>query len=221
MATKKDRERLSKLLEGIDVAMFTTVGDDGFLVSRPLSTQHASLDGGVLWFFVRRSSPKVFEVKRDAKVNVAYASKDRNAYVSVAGTARIVDDQSTIDALWSDALKAYFRRGRKDPNLVLIRVEIRTAQYWEGPSTGVGKLLAFVAARVTGDDSKLGENRMIRLAPTPRARNASKRRAGTQSASGRKSAASARGRGKAGAPVAPKSRSTKPKRARQRARSAR
>lgn len=174
MATKRDMQRLAKLVEGIDVAMFTTIGADGFPVSRPLSTQEASIDGAVLWFFVRRSSPKMLEIARDAKVNVAYASKDRNVYVSIAGSARVVDDQSTIDALWSDALKAYFRRGRKDPNLVLIRVDIRTVQYWEGPSSGIGKLIAFVAARVTGDDSKLGENRMIRLAPTPRVRNASR-----------------------------------------------
>lgn len=176
MATKRDMERLAKLVEGIDVAMFTTIGSDGYPVSRPLSTQEASIDGAVLWFFVRRSSPKMLEIARDAKVNVAYASKDRNVYVSIAGTARVVDEQSTIDALWSDALKAYFRRGRKDPNLVLIRVDMRTVQYWEGPSSGIGKLVAFVAARVTGDDTKLGQNRMIRLAPTPRVRTAAARK---------------------------------------------
>jgi general stress protein 26 len=44
-------QELAELLEEIDIAMLTTVGPDGYLVSRPLSTQAASFDGEFLWFF--------------------------------------------------------------------------------------------------------------------------------------------------------------------------
>jgi hypothetical protein len=51
-------------------------------------------------------------------------------------------------------------------------------QYWEGPSTGVGKLIAFVAARLGADDSVMGENRLLRLEERPtRARRAARRKA--------------------------------------------
>ena len=56
------RDRLRKLIKDIDIAMFTTTGEAGFPVSRPLSTQEAEFDGEVLWFFTRRSSPKVREI---------------------------------------------------------------------------------------------------------------------------------------------------------------
>ncbi len=161
------RDHIRDLIKGIDIAMFTTIGEDGFPVSRPLSTQEAEFDGRVLWFFVRRDTPKVREIGRHPKVNVAYASKDRNVYLSVAGTADVVADQERIDEFWNDALKAFFPRGRTDPNLVLVRVTVHTVQYWEGPSTGLGKVIAFVVARVTGDDSAMGENRLLRLEEAP------------------------------------------------------
>lgn len=166
------RDQLRRLIEGIDIAMFTTIGEDGFPVSRPLSTQDAEFDGEVLWFFVRRDTPKVREIGRDPRVNVAYASKDANVYVSVAGRAELVDDRALIDLFWNDALKAYFGKGRDDPNLALIRVTVHSAQYWEGPSTGIGKLIAFVMARVTKDDRHLGGNHLLRMREKPAVRKA-------------------------------------------------
>ena len=178
MASTKKRDQLRALMEGIDIAMFTTIGEDGFPVSRPLSTQEAEFDGKVLWFFVRRDTPKVREITRYPRVNVAYASKDRNVYLSVAGTARVEDDQTLIDAFWNDALKAYFKKGRTDPNLVLIEVTVHSVQYWEGPSTGIGRMIAFVAARLGADESIMGENRLLRLEEAPtRQRRAARRKA--------------------------------------------
>jgi general stress protein 26 len=154
---------LAKLVEDIDIAMFTTVGPGGYLVSRPLSTQAASFDGERVWFFVDATSPKCDEVRRNRKVNVAYASKDRNTYVSLAGDARITRDPALVDRFWNDALKAYFPRGRADPNLALIEVSPRTAEYWDGPGTLLGKAVSFVVARVTGNDDAMGRNRIVDL----------------------------------------------------------
>lgn len=170
--TRKQREHLRELIKGIDIAMFTTIGDRGFPVSRPLSTQQAEFDGKLLWFFVRGNSPKVAEIARNPKVNVAYASKDANAYISVAGKADLVRTRAKIRELWNDALKIWFRKGLDDPELALIRVRVHSIEYWEGPSTGIGKLVGFVAAAVTGRDTAMGENRMVRVRKSPARRPA-------------------------------------------------
>lgn len=170
--TRKQREHLRELIKGIDIAMFTTIGDRGFPVSRPLSTQQAEFDGKLLWFFVRGNSPKVAEIARNPKVNVAYASKDANAYISVAGKADLVRTRAKIRELWNDALKVWFRKGLDDPELALIRVRVHSIEYWEGPSTGIGKLVGFVAAAVTGRDTAMGENRMVRVRKSPARRPA-------------------------------------------------
>jgi general stress protein 26 len=163
MATSETAQRLAKLVEKIDIAMFTTVGPGGYLVSRPLSTQAARFDGERVWFFVDAKSQKVEEIRRNRKVNVSYASQDRNTYLSLAGDARLDRDRARIESFWSDALKAFFPKGKDDPDLALIVVRPRTAEYWDGPGSMLGKALTFVIARVTGNDDVMGENRIVDL----------------------------------------------------------
>lgn len=181
MASRKnkaaeDAQTIAKLIEDIDITMFTTVGSEGYLVSRPLSTQKAQFDGEKVWFFVAADSPKVAEIKRNSKVNLAYASKGRNTYVSMAGDAYVNNDPVKIEAFWNDALKAYFPRGINDPKLTLIEVAVRTAEFWDGPGSLIGKAIAFAVARVTKRDDAMGENRIVDLRPgratskSPRAR---------------------------------------------------
>ena len=200
MATRKQEvATLAKLMKKIDIAMLSTIGKGGYLVSRPLSTQAATFDGEHIWFMTQGDSPKVAEIRRHAKVNVAYASKDANTYISAAGDARVVRDQALIDSLWSDALKAFFPKGPNDPNLTLIEVRVRTIEYWDGPGSWIGKAATYLAALVSGNDDLMGENRIVDLAtgrsrkppgadrpgskraPTPKA-GASRRRGATKAA---------------------------------------
>lgn len=161
--------RIAKLLENIDIAMFTTRGRDGYLVSRPLSTQVANFDG-TIWFMVSAESSKVGEIARDPHVNVGYAAKDKNTYVSVAGTAQVLRDQARIDALWNDFYKAFWPDGPTDPRIRLVRVDVATVEYWDGPGTIVGQAIRFAIARVTRDDSVLSDNKTLRVTGTGRAR---------------------------------------------------
>jgi general stress protein 26 len=161
--TRKQREHLRDLMKKIDIAMFTTIGQRGFPVSRPLSTQKTELDGDVLWFFVRGNSPKVAEIARNPRVNVAYASQELNAYLSVAGRADLVRNRMKIRDLWHDGLEAWFR-----------------------------KLAGIVTAAITGRDTAMGENRMVRVRKVP-AKRAARRPAGRKGATKR----SARGRAQA------------------------
>lgn len=172
MPTRKETlASLAKLMEKIDIGMLTTIGPQGHLVSRPLSTQDVEFDGERVWFFTSASSPKVGEIRRNPKVNLAYASKDQNTYISAAGEARVSRDQARIDEYWNDAMKAFFPRGKDDPDLTLIEVALRSVEYWDGPSSWIGKAITFIAARVTGNDDLLAENRIVDVA-TGRSRKA-------------------------------------------------
>jgi general stress protein 26 len=159
----KNAKKIGELLENIDIAMLTTVGAGGFLMSRPLSTQQARFDGQRVWFFTEADSPKVAEIRRNPKVNLAYASKGRNTYVSLTGKASVNRDRARIDALWSDAMKAFFPNGKDDPNLVLLEVDVHSAEYWDGPGSVIGKVISFVIARVTRTEEVMGENRIVEM----------------------------------------------------------
>lgn len=189
MSTRSENlAALAKLMEKIDIGMLTTIGPDGHLVSRPLSTQDAEFDGERVWFFTDANSPKVGEIERNPKVNLAYASKDRNTYISAAGEASISRDRARIDAYWNDAMKAFFPKGKDDPDLVLIEVALRTIEYWDGPGSWIGKATAFVVARVTGNDDVMSENRIVDV-QTGRSRKAPGTDARGNSASAKRGAA--------------------------------
>ena len=165
MATRNQEiETLARLMKKIDIAMLATVGKGGYLVSRPLSTQTAEFDGERIWFMTEADSPKVAEIKRNPKVNVAYSSKDANTYISAAGDARVRRDQALIDSFWNDAMNAFFPKGKDDPNLTLIEVQVRTIEYWDGPGSWLGKAATFLVARFTGNDDVMAENRIVDVA---------------------------------------------------------
>jgi general stress protein 26 len=145
-------QTLGELIADVQIAMLTTVRPDGRLVSRPLRTVDARRPfDGTLWFFVRASSHKAEEIAGDPHVNLAYASPSGNTYVSVSGRAKLVDNRAKVAEMWSPTLELYFAGGREDRDLVLLRVDVDGAEFWDGPSTFIGQALDFAGDLLTGD----------------------------------------------------------------------
>jgi general stress protein 26 len=159
-AKNEDIRKLGELIEGIDVAMMTTVDHDGSLHSRPMATQQMEFDGD-LWFFTDDTTLKVREVERDHKVNLSYADAGSNRFVSVSGNAELVKDRAKMEELWSPMVKAWFPKGIEDPNIVLMKVSVVRAEYWDAPSSKLVALAGFVKSLATGERYNGGENETI------------------------------------------------------------
>ena len=137
-------ESLWQNIARIRVAMLTAIGVDGALASRPMMT--CEIDPtGTLWFFVADDGALARSVSRDARVSVSYADPDDGWFASVSGTAQIVHDDAMARALWEPALSAWFHGGLAEPQLGLLRVAVRHAEYWKS-SGKVGQLFAFAKA---------------------------------------------------------------------------
>lgn len=152
--------KLAELIKDIDIAMLTTVEADGSLRSRPMSTQITDFDG-TLWFFIEKESAKVHEIEHDSHVNLSYSDRPNQTYVSVSGRARICEDRSKVDELWSPVHKAWFPEGKDDPRLTLLAVEVDHAEYWDAPSGLVVNVLGFAKAVATRERYEPGENEKI------------------------------------------------------------
>lgn len=157
--------QLFELVKDIQFAMLTTRGPDGALRSRPMTTQNARDDADdSLWFFASRSGEPVEDLARDGNVNVAYADPKRDAYVSVAGQAEIVDDPVRVKRLWSKPAEAWFPRGPQDPDLALIQVRIHVADYWDVKESKATQVFKMAKAVMTGQRVEdLGERGQVRL----------------------------------------------------------
>ncbi len=148
-----DLIKLAEALKDIKFTMFTTIGDDGNLYSRPMATLEidAKKFDGKLWFFTDINSPKVFNIVNDKHVNLAYASPDNQKYVSVCGSASLNQDRETMKKLWTAPMKAWFPEGIDDPNIGLLCVEVQTAELWDSPPSKVVQLVGMVKAVATGE----------------------------------------------------------------------
>lgn len=151
-----DLRKLAELLDGIDVAMLTTHAPDGSMVSRPLQALKFDANGELV-FFTSIDSAKVDQLTENPDVNLAFADPQHQRYVSVRGNARMDREAATVDELWSLPQKIFFPQGKDDPHLLVLRVQVRDAAYWESAGNFVARALDFARGMLSDDPSDLGK----------------------------------------------------------------
>ena len=165
--TEKKIDDLYKLIDGNDIAMFTTRRPDGYLVSRPMATQER-VSGTDLWFVTDVSSNKLDELQSDPHVNLAYYNLKSREWVSVSGTAVITQDRNMIRELYKPDWKAWFGDnggaedgGPNDPRLALVLVEAHSVEYLVSTDPRPVVLFKVAKAILTGNPPQIGEQRSL------------------------------------------------------------
>ena len=164
---EKKLEDLYDLIEGIEIAMFTTRRPDGHLVSRPMATQ-TQAQGTDLWFVTDIESHKLDELDFDPNVNLAYYRDRTREWVSVSGTAMVSQDRMAIHDLYRPDWKAWFGDeggardgGPDDPRLALILVEVNSVTYMKVDKPKPLVLFEVVKGMVTGSPPNVGKQREL------------------------------------------------------------
>lgn len=160
-----DTSKLWDLIKDIRFAMFTSRRGDGQLHSRPMTTQNGDGEhGGVLWFFMSRSGQPVADLEEFPEVNVTCSDPGKDAYVSISGAARVVEDLERKKAMWNSPAEAWFPGGPSDPDLALVAVLIAEAEYWDVKSNQAVQLIKMAKAAVTGrPPDQMVEHRRVRF----------------------------------------------------------
>lgn len=143
--------------------VLTTFDPDGVLTARPMTSVQNEFSGS-LWFFVSRSGPPAQAVSANGVVNVQYTDPSDDLYVSLSGDASLDDDRSRKEALWSPIVKAWFPDGIDDPDLVLLRVDVHKAEYWDVKESKPVQLYKMARAAITGHPpTDMGEHKTISM----------------------------------------------------------
>jgi len=141
-------DKLRELLSDFDSAMLVTRTINGELRSRPMAVADVQ-SGGCLWFITERHSGKLEEIARDNQVNVSMQS--RMKFVSVSGTAVVVEDRRKVEELWNEAWKVWFPGGKDDPSLILLKVQGENGEYWDNSgASGIKYLIEAGKAYLSG-----------------------------------------------------------------------
>lgn len=165
MSQPTDENTLWTLIKDIKFGMLTHRHNDGQLHSAPLTTQNKADDEGMtLYFFISRKSEIAACIAKDGNVNVAYAHPGDDRYVSVSGHAKVVEDQTKKDYLFTSFAKAWFPGGSTDPDLALLQVNIGHAEYWNVKESKMVQLAKMAKAAITGEPpAKMGEHKELNL----------------------------------------------------------
>ena len=155
-----DIQKVRDIIKGTRIAMLTHVDGDGHLVSKPMATQEVEFDGTVR-FIAERDSEQAQALQQRPEVNVAYSGS--GSWVSVCGTARIVNDEAKLKELWSSFTGSWLQGGPENPNNILIEIDGHSAEYWDSPGNSkVTQVANLIKSKVKGDTED-GENKVVDL----------------------------------------------------------
>lgn len=152
--------KVTDIINDSHIGMFTTINEKGALVSRPLAVQDVK-DDGDMWFFTGEGTSQVAHIGAEPRVNVSFGKGTE--WVSVAGIAEVVRDRAKIRELWNQAVEAWFPDGPDTPEVVLLRVDSDSAEYWTSPGGTAATVLQWVKSKVTHSRMSVGESGTVEL----------------------------------------------------------
>lgn len=164
MSKQAQMDTIQAMVKDIKYTMMTTRNSENHLHSCPMNTTETSIGAKEIWFIGHTPSETVDNIQKNPEVNLAYVTQDEDKYLSVSGTAELVEDSEKLDELWSVMYNAYFEQGKEDPKVQLIKVTPHGAEYWANGSAITSAVkMAAAAVTDTAIDKSLGENFSVQL----------------------------------------------------------
>jgi len=184
---EKKLEDLYALIDGIEVAQFTTRRADGHLVSRPMQVQRRTA-GSDLWFMTNGESHKLEELATDPHVNCAFYKDRTREWVSVSGTAVISRDKRLIHDLYQPDWRAWLGDeggerdgGPDDPRITLVLIDAHSVIYSKKDRPAPVQLFEVAKGIVTGQVPKMSDTRSLDAGELSRATAVSGEKASSDS----------------------------------------
>ena len=150
-----------ELLNDATFVLLTSADEDGLLRSRPMTLLEMD-ETSRLSFFVDIHVDWVAALTPSTFVNCSLVDPENARWVSMAGTASVVRDESEVNRLWTPAAKPFFD-GPSDPSLRILRVLPEVVDYWDAPHSGLSRMIGFAKSMVTGERESLGDHGTLDL----------------------------------------------------------
>lgn len=141
-----------KFWEELDDSPFLMLGLEGVEDSRtrPMTAnvdrQDRSKDeGGPIYFFASRSEGLAEGLKQETRAVATFAAKGHGIFAHIHGTLVPSNDRDVIDRLWNPIIASWYKDGRDDPDLLLLRFDTEKADVWEATPGATLKAAALKA----------------------------------------------------------------------------
>jgi general stress protein 26 len=150
-------DKLKKLATEIDICLFcsgTGIEDDPGC--RPMTTAGVD-DAGNLWFLSDKDSQKNQDIALNPRVKLYYSHPGKSSFLVVSGDAEILFNKALIDRFWNPLDKIWFREGKDDPAISLIKVKPYNAHFWDTRGNRMVNFLKLVVSAASGKTLVEGE----------------------------------------------------------------
>jgi len=109
----------------------------------PMTAELDENANGAIWFFTGRTHA----LSRGGPATATFASKGHDVFARFKGALHHETSRERLDKEWSNFVEAYFPRGKDDPNLLMLRMDLADAEIW---TTDIG--LATTVKMALGQD---------------------------------------------------------------------
>ncbi|RVV99208.1 general stress protein [Mesobaculum littorinae] len=90
---------------------------------------------GPLWFFTSRKASLSKALGSPSPAIASFVSKGHDIFATIRGTLREDTDPQVVERLWNPHVAAWYEEGKDDPQLVLLRMDLSSAEIWENGSS--------------------------------------------------------------------------------------
>ncbi len=157
---KEAIDKLKDIATGAENCFFCTSIKTGIPMSvRPMSVLQVD-DEGNLWFMTGKDTYKSEEIKADPFTHLFFQENKNSGFLNIYGITEIVDSQAKIDELWNPLLKVWFKEGKEDPTILLLKVIPTNVYYWDnkhGDMIAFAKMVTSLVIGKSMDDSVEGK----------------------------------------------------------------
>ena len=102
---------------------------DGGL-GQPMTAQIEQEARGPIYIFTSKETDLVRQMKGRDRAVAHFVSKGHDVFANLNGNLTVDNDPATIERLWNPFVAAWYRDGKTDPLLQLLRYDADEAQIW-------------------------------------------------------------------------------------------
>jgi general stress protein 26 len=105
----------------------------------------AQLDGerGPIWFFTSKDNTIVQKLMSgsDTRAIATFVAEGHDIFATLHGSLTVDSNRAVIDKFWNRYIGAWYRGGKDDPKLALLRLDPERAELWVDASSAGIKVL--------------------------------------------------------------------------------
>ena len=154
---------LAKIVESIQVGLLTTQNSKGELSTRPMKLVNFNKETGEISFFSDLVAQHTLDIVDNSKVNVAFASTEKNSFASLSGHAEIITNPEEKAKHWSALIGLWYQATAQSDDVVLIKVHSEKAEFWDAPSNKIVNFFNLAKSVLSGSRPSSGTHQVIEL----------------------------------------------------------